>query len=333
MSRRALVTGAAGQDGWYLVEHLLARGYEVHAQGRARPERERRRGLTWHAGDVTDPDFLRGVFTAAAPDEIYNLASVSRPHDSWTRPDEALVVDALVPQQLCELMLALAPRARLFQATSSEIFGDAKLAPQGEDSPLHPQTPYATAKAHAHLTVGAYRRRHGLHASSGIMFNHESPRRPLAYVSQKIAHAAAALSLGLRDTREPDELGQPILKNGWLRLGNLDVRRDFGFAGDYVEIMHLMLQAETPDDYVIGTGVSRSIGELCALAFRGTGRDWKEHVVVDQALVRTIDSRHTEADTGKLVGRFGWRAKTDLPTLVAMMVEHQVKALKEAPRR
>jgi GDPmannose 4,6-dehydratase len=332
MSRRALVTGAAGQDGGYLVEHLLGRGYEVHAQARTKPGRERRRGITWHVGDVLDERFLRTLIEKARPDEIYNLVSVSRPHHSWTIPDEALWVDALVPQRICELMVELCPRARLFQATSSEIFGDSA-APQREDTPTRPQTPYGTAKLHAHHTIAAYRRRYGLHASSGILFNHESPRRPLAYVSQKIAHAVAALSLGMRDTHETDELGAPILRNGWLRLGNLEVRRDFGFAGDYVEIMYLMLQAETADDYVIGTGTSHAIGTFCDVAFGTIGRDWREHVVSAPELVRAVDSRHTVADTTKLTVRFNWRPKTDFRALVEMMVEERVKVLKEAGRR
>ena len=333
MSRRALVTGAAGQDGGYLVEHLLERGYEVHAQARTKPGRERRRGITWHAGDVLDARVLRGLIATARPDEIYNLVSVSRPHRSWTIADEALWVDALVPQQICELMVELCPRARLFQATSSEIFGDSAATPQTENTPARPQTPYGIAKLHAHHTIAAYRKRYGLHVSSGIMFNHESPRRPLAFVSQKIAHAAAALSLGMRDTHETDELGQPILRNGWLRLGNLEVRRDFGFAGDYVEIMRLMLQAESADDYVIGTGTSHAISKFCDVAFEAIGRDWREHVVSAPELVRAVDSRHTMADATKLTARFNWRPKTDFATLVKMMVEERVRVLKESARR
>jgi len=328
-SRRALVTGGAGQDGGYLIPHLLARGYEVHAQSRRPQDPAQHAGaVRWHVGDLKDAEFLRGLIATVRPAETYNLASVSSPTQSWKIPRETLLLNALVPQHLCELMVELCPHGRIFQASSSEIFGDCKASPQNEDTPCAPQTPYATAKLHAHHTIAAYRKHHGLHASSGIMFNHESPRRPLSYVSQKIAHAAAAVSLGLRETAEADERGQPILKDGTVRLGNLDVRRDFGFAGDYVEVIHLMLQADAGDDYVVGTGVSHSIGEFCEVAFRFAGRNWKDHVVVDRDLVRLVDSRHTVADTAKAAARFGWRPKTDFADLVGIMVEHRIGVLR-----
>jgi GDPmannose 4,6-dehydratase len=173
----------------------------------------------------------------------------------------------------------------------------------------------------AHQTIGVFRRNYGLFACSGIMFNHESPRRPLSYVSQKIAHAAAAASLGLRDTAEMDERGRPILQDGVVRLGNLDVRRDFGFAGDYAEIVHRMLEADGADDYVIGTGVSHSIQEFCEIAFAHVDLDWRKHVRTDRALVRAVDSHRTIANSAKAVARLGWQPRTSFPQLVAMMVD------------
>lgn len=197
MQRRALVTGASGQDGSYLTELLLAQGYAVHAQSRrAQPPDRRADGLHWHAADISEPSALTELVAAVMPDEIYNLASVSRPLDSWKIPYETFKVNALVPLQICEAVRKQRPECRIFQATSSEIFGDSKTSPQNENVPCDPQTPYGIAKLSAHQVVGVFRRNYGLYACSGILFNHESPRRPLLYVSQKIAHAAAAVSLG-----------------------------------------------------------------------------------------------------------------------------------------
>lgn len=328
MQRRALVTGASGQDGSYLTELLLAQGYAVHAQSRRAQARDRRAdGLQWHVADISDPSVLNELIAAVLPDEIYNLASVSRPHESWKIPYETFKVNALEPLQICEAVRELRPGCRIFQATSSEIFGDCKISPQNETTPCHPQTPYGIAKLSAHQIIGVFRRNYGLYTCSGILFNHESPRRRLHYVSQKIAHAAAAVSLGLRYTVEKDERGQPILQDGIVRLGNIDVQRDFGFAGDYAAVMHRMLQQDRADDYVIGTGESHSIREFCELAFRHVGRDWREHVTVDQALFRSIDSHHTVADAAKAVARLDWRPTISFADLVAMMVDRRIAVL------
>jgi len=328
MPRRALVTGATGQDGSYLLEFLLARDYQVHAQSR-RPDTAslmQHRSLRWHAADIRDPDLLHNLLASVQPDEIYNLASTARPSVSWQLPQTTAEIDALLPQRICELVLKLCPQCRIFQATSSEIFGNSEVSPQDEETSFRPQSPYGIAKAYAHLVIGAYRKRYRLHASSGIMFNHESPRRPLSYVSQKIAYAAAAVSVGLRDTPEMDERGEPLLRNGVVTLGNLDVRRDFGFAGDFVEAMHAMLQNDQADDYVIGTGHSHSIRAFCEAAFRHVGRNWADHVTFDQALIRSTDS-DTTANTAKIAARLGWRARTSFNELVSMMVDHQIEQL------
>lgn len=329
MRRRALITGATGQDGSYLTELLLARGYEVHAQSRhmGAASLPQHRDLHRHRADIANSDALHQLIAEIQPDEIYNLASISRPSESWQFPQETGIVNALVPQQICELVLKLRPHCRIFQATSSEIFGNSTISPQSEDTPCRPLSPYGIAKLYAHHIIGSYRAKYGLHASSGIMFNHESPRRPLSYVSQKIAYAAAAVSVDLRDTPEKDERGLPLLRDGIVTLGNLDVSRDFGFAGDYVAAMHAMLQSDTADDYVIGTGQSHSVRAICEIAFRHVGRNWTDHVAFDQKLMRTIDSYHTVADNSKIAARLGWRPSTSFVDLVVMMVDHQIKKL------
>ena len=329
MSRRALVTGASGQDGSYLVEFLLARDYQVHAQSRRADTASlpQYRNLHWHTADICDFGTLHALIADVQPDEIYNLASISRPSASWQNPHETAKVNALVPQQICETVLKFRPQCHIFQATSSEIFGNSAISPQDEQTACRPHSPYGIAKLYAHLTIGAYRTRYRLHASSGIMFNHESPRRPLSYVSQKIAYAAAAVAIGLRETSEKDERGQPLLRDSKVTLGNLDISRDFGFAGDFVVAMHALLQRNTADDYVIGTGQSNSIRMFCEIAFGHIGRNWTDHVVFDSSLFRTIDSYHTVATCSKIAAQIGWYAKTSFADLVTMMVDHQVERL------
>jgi len=325
VAKCALVTGGTGQDGSYLIELLVAKGYEVHAQSRRQPASSG--PVTWHAGDLTDGAFLEHLVTAAKADEIYNLAAISRPTLSWNFPLETARLDALVPQQICELIRRHSPRTRLFQASSSEIFGPSPEPRQNEATRCDPISPYGIAKYYAHRIIGAYRRQYGLHLSSGIMFNHESPRRPLSFVSQKIAHAAAALHLGLSETAEKDERGQPLLSGGKVKLGGLETTRDFGFAGDYVEAAFFMVQSEGADDYVIGTGESHSIAEFCETAFRLVGLDWREHVVVDRELVRRDDAAMC-ADPTKLKDKLGWTPRVSFAQLVASMVERRIEAIR-----
>lgn len=328
MKRTALVTGATGQDGSYLIELLHLNGYLVHTHSRTHdPQRAERADLIWHVGDLTDERFLADMIDTAAPDEIYNLAAVTRPALSWDIPEETTRLNALVPLRLCEILVKTRPACRLFQASSSEMFGPAAELIQNEDTCLRPNSPYGISKAAAHQTIGAYRSRYGLHASCGILFNHESPRRPLSFVSQKIAHAAAALSLGLQQTRELDELGQPIVRAGKVQLGNLDIRRDFGFAGDVARAMHMIVRHDTPGDYIVGTGQSRSIAEFCEAAFAVVGLDWRDHVTTEAALKRGGDMPSTQADPARLQA-LGWRAEMDFGALVALMVKDRIAALK-----
>lgn len=331
LGTKVLVTGASGQDGYYLLELLRKEGCAVHAQSRRLPHPSLQHdGIRWHIGDLTDSDFLESLIAGLLPDEIYNLAAVSRPMQSWNIPVETAKLNALVPQAICELLLKFKPGCRLFQASSSDIFGDSVAHFQDEQTLCVPKTPYGISKLYAHRIVGAYREQYGLHACSGIMFNHESPRRPLSFVSQKIAYAAAAVSLGLTETPERDEHGRPILFNGKISLGDLSVRRDFGFAGDYVEIMRMIVRHAKPDDYVVGTGENHSIEEFCEHAFGVVDRKWTDHVSLDPSLIRKVDSHYTCADTAKIRSVFDWRPKVGFPELVSMMVQAQIKSIGRA---
>lgn len=330
MSKTALVTGASGQDGSYLIELLRDKGYVVHAQSREPGSDAAVDEVRWHAGDITDNSFLTRLIDATAPDEIYNLAAITRPNLSWQFPEQTAVLNALVPQRICQILAEGKSSSRVFQASTSEMFDGASGEAQNEETPFNPQSPYGISKSFAHYTVGAFRKQHGLHASCGILFNHESPRRPLGFVSQKIAHAVAAISLGMRETRELDERGRPIIMDGKLHLGNIHIRRDFGFAGDVAEAMHLIVSSDQPDDYVIGTGESRSIAEFCQSAFRYVGLNWENHVVIDAALVRAVDTPFTEADASRLKSRLQWKPKIGFEALVEMMVSERQQILRSA---
>ncbi|MCX7320008.1 MAG: GDP-mannose 4,6-dehydratase, partial [Hyphomicrobiales bacterium] len=324
-----LVTGGAGQDGWYLTDLLLKQGYDVHAQSRHQVDADLHGGrVHWHAGNLMDEGFLTGLLSRVAPDEIYNLAAVSRPSISWDIPIETALLNSLVPHRICEYIRREAPTCRMFQASSSEIYGDTRAEVQDEDTRANPGSPYGISKAYAHQIVGAYRRQYGLHLSCGILFNHESPHRPLNFVSQKIAHAAAAAALGLKETRELDERGKPILNGGKLYLGDITVHRDFGYAGDFVEAMHLIVRHDTPADYAVGTGQAHSIAEFCETAFKVFGLDWNDYVVRDNTLLRKVDSHFTQADPTKLKIKLGWEPKVGFVDLVDMMVKERLRVLK-----
>jgi GDPmannose 4,6-dehydratase len=327
LSKRVLVTGATGQDGHYLFELLRRDGCEILAQTR-QPSPTPALGVNWHSGDLTNAEFLEFLIVELRPDEIYNLAALSRPIQSWAAIRQTAELNAFVPQHICELLVRHLPHCRLFQATSSEIFGDCSDEYQDENSQCLPRSPYGIAKLFAHQTVGAYRRQYGLHACSGILFNHESPYRPLSFVSQKIAYAAAAASCGLRETPELDEFGRPILSGGVLSLGDLTVRRDFGFAADYAEAMRLVLRHPEPSDYVIGTGEAHSIEELCETAFAAVELDWRPYVRVDQSLIRKTDSHFTRANATRIRDSLGWRPRVNFKELVGIMVRSQLAHLR-----
>ena len=318
--KRALITGAAGQDGSLLTELLLERGYEVYGVvRRATSERYEnldavRERIELLQADLLDELSLVRALETARPDEVYNLAAPSFVPMSWEQPVLTAEFAAVGATALLEAVRRAAPEARVYQAASSEIFGDPLTSPQTEETAIMPVTPYGAAKAYSFFVVRSYRRRYGLHASSGILFNHESPRRPLDFLPRKVAHGAARISLGL-ETK--------------LRLGDLDARRDWGYAGDYVRAMSLILQQEEPDDYVIATGVTHSVRDLVECAFEHVGLDWREHVEVDESLRRGKAELHNLAgDASKARERLGWEPSVDFRGLVAMLVDADVERLR-----
>jgi len=345
--RRALITGITGQDGSYLAELLLAKDYEVHGLVRRastfnreridhlRKDPDLRRRLHLHYGDLSDADSLHEVLSASQPEEVYNLAAQSHVGISFHQPTYTGEVVALGTTRLLEAIRQRAPQARFYQASSSELFGKAEQVPQSEKTPFHPRSPYAVAKMYAFWATVNYREAYKMFASNGILFNHESPRRGENFVTRKITLAVAELTAGHRE--EP------------LALGNLEARRDWGFAGDYVEAMWLMLQQDTPEDYVIGTGETRSVREFCEAAFaeanvtlrwEGAGVDevgrdaatGRVVVVVDSNYFRPAEVELLLADPRKAKERLGWTPRVDFRGLVRMMVAADLAAarLREA---
>jgi GDPmannose 4,6-dehydratase len=312
MARRALITGISGQDGSYLAELLVGKGYEVFGIVRGSPTAHYenlaaiRGEITLLQGDLLDHLTLLDAVSQAQPDELYNLAATSFVPASWHQPVMTAQFTAVGVTSMLEAIRITNPHVRIYQASSSELFGGADVSPQVESTPFRPRNPYAVAKLYGHLMVASYRDRYGLHASSGILYNHESPRRPLDFVTRKVTHAAAAISLGLTDE---------------LRLGDLDARRDWSFAGDCVEAMWLMLQQDQADDYVVSSGVSHSVRELVECAFSSLDLDWEPYVKVDSALVRPQDPTPLVGDSTKARERLGWEPKVNFEELIPAMVE------------
>jgi GDPmannose 4,6-dehydratase len=320
MTRRALITGIGGQDGSYLAERLLGRGYEVFGVVRSRSGADYpnldvvRERIAFIDTDLLDQRSLIDALARARPDELYNLASVSFVPASWEEPVATAEHAAVGVTMLLEAIRAVNPQIRFYQASSSEIFGEPRESPQGPDTPLSPVTPYGVAKAYGHFITRSYRHRYGLHASSGILFNHESPRRPLEFVPRKVAHAAAAISLG---------------GTGELVLGDLDARRDWGYAPDYVEAMWLMLQAAKPDDYVVATGETHSVRELVEIAFAHAGLDWREHVRSDSALTRGKAELHNlVGDPSRARERLDWSPSVTFAELVRLLVDADLERIR-----
>jgi GDPmannose 4,6-dehydratase len=316
---RALVSGIGGQDGSYLAELLLESGTEV--VGVIRPGSGPYENLEGVAdrielveADLLDQRSLEAALRTASPDEVYNLAAPSFVPASWDRPVETAEFAAVGATALLEAIRAVDSSIRFYQASSSEIFGDPAGSPQNERTLPAPVTPYGVAKAYAHFIVGSYRRRYGLFACSGILYNHESPRRPLEYVPRKVANGAAAISLGLQDD---------------LALGALDARRDWGYAGDYVRAMWLMLQQDEPGDYVVASGESHSVRDIVELAFSHVGLDWQDHVRVDPALERGAAELHDlVGDASKARERLGWEPHVTFTELVHLLVDADVARLR-----
>ena len=318
--RRALIIGIAGQDGSLLAELLLAEGYDVFGVVR-QPVSGRFDNLTairdrveLLQADVLSELSLADVITSCRPHEVYNLASPSFVPMSWRQPVLTAEFAAVGCTALLEAIRRVDTEIRFYQASSSEIFGEPREVPQTEVTPLAPVTPYGVAKAYAHFITLSYRRRYGLHASSGILYNHESSRRPLDFVTRKISRAAAAISLGLEHE---------------VALGDLDSRRDWGYAGDYVRAMWLMLQRDAPADYVIATGESNSVRDLVKLAFGYVDLDWTQHVRTDESLVRgKAELHHLVGDARKAREELGWSPTVDFEELVHMLVDADLERLR-----
>jgi GDPmannose 4,6-dehydratase len=334
--KRALITGITGQDGSFLAELLLAKGYRVF--GFARRDSWFRPNCASHLagkikvlfGDMSEGIDIATAVIDAEPDEIYNLASQSRPGESWARAPETLLVNGMGAIRLFEAVRHHRPAAHVYHASSSEMFGQALVSPQDEATPFNPVNPYAAAKVYAHQMVRIYRGSYGLYIASGLLFNHESERRPLHFVTQKIAYGAACAALGIVDSPDLNEMGRPIVQGGKLALGNLDITRDWGYAGDFVRAMWLMLQQPKPDDYVIGTGELHTLRDLCETAYRGVGRDWRESVVSDPALVRPLEPGQLRANPSKARAELAWEPTVTFERMVQRMVEAQMERLRDA---
>jgi len=323
MRKRALITGVAGQDGTYLSQLLLGKGYEVHGVtgpypgGFAETVAHNAGRVFWLDADLTDMKSLLAAVDASRPDEVYNFAAQSSVGSSWTEAIATTEVNAVGVLRMLEALRQLKADARFFQASSAEMFGNSPEMPQRETTPLHPRSPYAASKTYAFHIVGSYRESYSMHASNGIMFNHESPLRGPQFVTRKITDGVARIKLGLADE---------------LRLGNLDAKRDWGFAGDYVEAMWLMLQQETPGDYVIATGEVHTVRDFCAAAFAHVGLDWERYVVVDPEFFRPVDVNVLYGDPTKARTVLEWEPKVRFEELVAMMVDADLERA-SAPHR
>jgi GDPmannose 4,6-dehydratase len=318
----ALITGITGQDGGYLTELLLEKGYTIHGMVRPssqlagtrlgelmQPDRGYAGRIQLHNAELTDSTSLWLLLDKTDPDEVYHLAGQSHIQISFDLPEYTGETTALGTLRLLEAIRQRGKQVRFYQAATSELFGEPEEAPQTERTPFHPVNPYAAAKLYAFSLVGAYRHAYGLHASNGILFNHESPYRGTNYVTRKIARAAARIAAGL---------------DSEVTLGNLDARRDWGFAGDYVRAMYLMVQVDAPDDYVIATGESHSVREFCELAFGRLDLDYQQYVRVDERFLRPVDITETRGDAAKARRALGWQPTVSFGELVARMVDAEV---------
>jgi GDPmannose 4,6-dehydratase len=326
MAKKALITGITGQDGSYLAELLLGKGYEVHGIVRrastfnrsrldgifSDPQSEGTR-LFLHYGDLGESGSLSRLLARIQPDEIYNLGAQSHVRVSFDTPEYTMDVTATGALRLLEAIRESGLRPRFYQASSSEMYGKVRQVPQSEQTPFHPRSPYAVAKVCAYWATVNYREAYGIHASNGILFNHESPRRGEGFVTRKITRAVAHIQAGLQDK---------------LYLGNLDAKRDWGYAKEYVDVMWLMLQQDEPDDYVVATGETHSVREFLQESFDLVGLDWKKYVVHDERYVRPSEVDLLIGDCSKVQRKLGWKAKTTFKELVKLMVEADVALLK-----
>src|SRR5215210_4178992 len=319
MARRALITGITGQDGSYLAELLLDRGYEVIGMVRRSSTVNYERiahfqdRITFVHGDLLDQMSMVNILSDHRPQEVYNLAAQSFVQTSFGQPVLTGEVTGLGVTRILDAIRLVDPDIRFYQASTSEMFGKVQEVPQRESTPFYPRSPYGVAKLYGHWLTVNYRESYGLHASSGILFNHEGPRRGLEFLPRKVSHGVARIKLGMSDE---------------LHLGNLEAQRDWGYAGDYVEAMWLMLQQDEPDDFVIATGETHAVRELCQLAFEHAGLDWEKHVVAqDDRFMRPAEVDLLVGDASKARETLGWKPKTSFPDLVRMMVDADIDLL------
>ena len=316
MQKTALITGITGQDGSYLAEFLLEKGYRVFGMvRRASTENfERiatiRDKVTLIQADLLDQMSLISIISESQPDEIYNLAAQSFVPTSWTKPVLTGQFTALGVTRVLEAMRLTKPDARFYQASSSEMFGKVAEAPQTETTPFHPRSPYGVAKVYGHFITVNYRESYGLYACSGILFNHESPRRGREFVTRKVTDGVARIKLGLANE---------------LHLGNLDAKRDWGYAGDYVKMMWMMLQQDEPDDYVVATGENHSVEELVQIAFEHVGLNWKDYVKIDQRFVRPAEVDLLIGNPAKAREKLGWEPKVTFEEMIRMMIDNDLR--------
>jgi GDPmannose 4,6-dehydratase len=317
-TKTALITGITGQDGSYLAEFLLAKGYRVCGMVRRASTENFQRieglrpAIELYQGDLLDQTSIASILEQVRPDEVYNLAAMSFVPTSWQKPVLTAEFTALGVTRVLDALRQICPKSRFYQASSSEMFGKVRETPQSETTPFHPRSPYGVAKVYGHYLTVNYRESYGLFACSGILFNHESERRGLEFVTRKITHGVARIKLGLATE---------------LRLGNLQAKRDWGFAGDYVRAMWLMLQQDEPDDYVIGTGQTHSVEEFVRIAFEHVGLDWRHHVIVDPQFYRPAEVDLLLANPAKARQRLGWKPEVSFNQLVMRMVDADLTGL------
>ena len=318
MGKTALITGVTGQDGAYLARFLLRKGYTVNGfvARRATASNWRLReldiedGVTLVHGDLTDMGSLCCAVDSARPDEVYNLAAQSFVGTSWVQPQVTAQVNGVGVLNMLEALRRLGPQVRFYQASTSEMFGLVQTEAQDESTPFHPRSPYGVAKLFGHWSTVNYRESYGMHASSGILFNHESPLRGIEFVTRKVTDAAARIKLG---------------KQKQLRLGNIDAKRDWGHAADYVEAMWLMLQQDQPGDYVVATGVTTTVREMCRIAFTAVGLNYEDHVVIDSKFFRPAEVEMLRGNPAKAGRVLGWKATTGIGELIEQMVDADLR--------
>ncbi len=333
-NKTALITGITGQDGSYLAEFLLTKGYRVIGLWRKSTMISPQNcghligSIEFVYGDLIDSASLVQVIVKYKPDEIYNLGAQSYPGESWRLPIHTAEITGLGAHRLFEAVKQVKPDTKIYQASSSEMYGKVRNIPQDERTPFEPINPYAAAKLYAHNIARIFRESFGTFLSCGILFNHESPRRGSHFITQKAAYGAACAKLGIRESPSMNEEGEPIVHEGKLAVGNLDAQRDWGFAGDYVEAMWMMLQHQEPDDFVIATGKTWTIRQLCEIAYSHVGKDWQKFVQVDSRLVRPTETGPLVGDSAKAQRVLGWAPRTSFHQLVAMMVDSHLAKLR-----